>query len=150
MLAKKRKTDLLELMGIKRKKNHRVITLEFSFSNTDGKNKSKTIVFEKHNITTASWNKLIISRFLSKAKFDGINDVVSFDIRLYSAKQLEKEKFDKNNDYAYLYYRNFLTAGSSKDSDKVVDLGEYLKTKKLAKKEKIDGKKNKETTKAKK
>lgn len=148
MLAKKKKTELLELMGVKRKRNHRAITLEFSFSDTDGKNKSKTIVFEKHNITTASWNRLTVSRFLSKAKFDGINDVASFDIRLYSAKQLENEKFDRNNDYAYLYYRNFLTAGLSKDSDKVIDLEEYLKAEKLAKKEKIDGKKNKETTEA--
>lgn len=85
-------------------------------------------MFENIIISGAQNNDLLSSRFLKKAKFtssDSGSSVMSFNIKLYTEKDLKNEKFDRNNDSAYLFYKNFLFP-KLKDSRRV-DLDKIIK-----------------------
>ena len=95
-------------------------------------------MFENIIVSGAQNNDLLSSKFLKKAKFtssDSGSSVISFNVKLYTEKDLKNEKFDRNNDSAYLFYKNFLFP-KLKDSRRV-DLDKIIKG------EKINGKSKK-------
>lgn len=108
--------------------NNKIVTLKYVFSDLLGKQKTEKLVFENVIISGKQNNDLLSSRFLKKAKFtssDSGSSVISFNVKLYTEKDLENEKFDRNNDSAYLFYKNFLFP-KLKDSRRV-DLDKIIK-----------------------
>ena len=129
---------VLKKMKLQSFPNNRVVTLKYVFSDLLGKQKTEKLVFENIIVSGVQNNNLLSSRFLKKAKFtssDSGSSVMSFNIKLYTEKDLENEKFDRNNDSAYLFYKNFLFP-KLKDSRRV-DLDKIIKG------EKINGKSKK-------
>ena len=129
---------MLAKMKLQSFPNNKVVTLKYVFSNLLGKQKTEKLVFENIIISGVQNNNLLSSRFLKKAKFTSSgsgSSVLSFNIKLYTEKDLENEKFDRNNDSAYLFYKNFLFP-KLKDSRRV-DLDKIIKG------EKINGKSKK-------
>ena len=129
---------VLKKMKLQSFPNNKVVTLKYVFSDLLGKQKTEKLVFENIIVSGVQNNNLLSSRFLKKAKFtssDSGSSVMSFNIKLYTEKDLENEKFDRNNDSAYLFYKNFLFP-KLKDSRRV-DLDKIIKG------EKINGKSKK-------
>ena len=132
------KNRMLAKMKIQSFPNNKVVTLKYVFSDLLGKQKTEKLVFENIIVSGAQNNDLLSSKFLKKAKFtssDSGSSVISFNVKLYTEKDLENEKFDRNNDSAYLFYKNFLFP-KLKDSRRV-DLDKIIKG------EKINGKSKK-------
>ena len=132
------KNRMLAKMKLQSFPNNKVVTLKYVFSDLLGKQKTEKLVFENIIVSGAQNNDLLSSRFLKKAKFtssDSGSSVISFNVKLYTEKDLENEKFDRNNDSAYLFYKNFLFP-KLKDSRRV-DLDKIIKG------EKINGKSKK-------
>ena len=132
------KNRMLAKMKLQSFPNNKVVTLKYVFSDLLGKQKTEKLVFENIIVSGAQNNNLLSSRFLKKAKFtssDSGSSVISFNVKLYTEKDLENEKFDRNNDSAYLFYKNFLFP-KLKDSRRV-DLDKIIKG------EKINGKSKK-------
>lgn len=132
------KNRMLARMKLQSFPNNKVVTLKYVFSDLLGKQKTEKLVFENVIISGAQNNNLLSSKFLKKAKFtssDSGSSVISFNVKLYTEKDLENEKFDRNNDSAYLFYKNFLFP-KLKDSRRV-DLDKIIKG------EKINGKSKK-------
>ena len=129
---------MLAKMKLQSFPNNKVVTLKYVFSDLLGKQKTEKLVFENIIVSGVQNNNLLSSRFLKKAKFTSSgsgSNVLSFNIKLYTEKDLENEKFDRNNDSAYLFYKNFLFP-KLKDSRRV-DLDKIIKG------EKINGKSKK-------
>ena len=129
---------MLARMKLQSFPNNKVVTLKYVFSDLLGKQKTEKLVFENIIVSGAQNNDLLSSKFLKKAKFtssDSGSSVISFNVKLYTEKDLENEKFDRNNDSAYLFYKNFLFP-KLKDSRRV-DLDKIIKG------EKINGKSKK-------
>lgn len=129
---------VLKKMKLQSFPSNKVVTLKYVFSDLLDKQKTEKLVFENIIVSGAQNNNLLSSRFLKKAKFtssDSGSSVMSFNIKLYTEKDLENEKFDRNNDSAYLFYKNFLFP-KLKDSRRV-DLDKIIKG------EKINGKSKK-------
>lgn len=129
---------MLAKMKLQSFPNNKVVTLKYVFSDLLGKQKTEKLVFENIIVSGAQNNDLLSSKFLKKAKFtssDSGSSVISFNVKLYTEKDLENEKFDRNNDSAYLFYKNFLFP-KLKDSRRV-DLDKIIKG------EKINGKSKK-------
>lgn len=129
---------VLKKMKLQSFPSNKVVTLKYVFSDLLGKQKTEKLVFENIIVSGAQNNNLLSSRFLKKAKFtssDSGSSVMSFNIKLYTEKDLKNEKFDRNNDSAYLFYKNFLFP-KLKDSRRV-DLDKIIKG------EKINGKSKK-------
>lgn len=129
---------VLKKMKLQSFPSNKVVTLKYVFSDLLGKQKTEKLVFENIIVSGVQNNNLLSSRFLKKAKFtssDSGSSVMSFNIKLYTEKDLENEKFDRNNDSAYLFYKNFLFP-KLKDSRRV-DLDKIIKG------EKINGKSKK-------
>ena len=129
---------MLAKMKLQSFPNNKVVTLKYVFSDLLGKQKTEKLVFENIIVSGAQNNDLLSSRFLKKAKFtssDSGSSVISFNVKLYTEKDLKNEKFDRNNDSAYLFYKNFLFP-KLKDSRRV-DLDKIIKG------EKINGKSKK-------
>ena len=119
---------VLKKMKLQSFPNNKVVTLKYVFSDLLGKQKTEKLVFENIIVSGAQNNDLLSSRFLKKAKFtnsDSGSSVISFNVKLYTEKDLENEKFDRNNDSAYLFYKNFLFP-KLKDSRRV-DLDKIIK-----------------------
>ena len=132
------KNRMLAKMKLQSFPNNKVVTLKYVFSDLLGKQKTEKLVFENIIVSGAQNNNLLSSKFLKKAKFtssDSGSSVISFNVKLYTEKDLENEKFDRNNDSAYLFYKNFLFP-KLKDSRRV-DLDKIIKG------EKINGKSKK-------
>ena len=132
------KNRMLAKMKLQSFPNNKVVTLKYVFSDLLGKQKTEKLVFENIIISGKQNNDLLSSRFLKKAKFtssDSGSSVISFNVKLYTEKDLKNEKFDRNNDSAYLFYKNFLFP-KLKDSRRV-DLDKIIKG------EKINGKSKK-------
>ena len=132
------KNRMLARMKLQSFPNNKVVTLKYVFSDLLGKQKTEKLVFENVIISGKQNNDLLSSRFLKKAKFtssDSGSSVISFNVKLYTEKDLKNEKFDRNNDSAYLFYKNFLFP-KLKDSRRV-DLDKIIKG------EKINGKSKK-------
>lgn len=132
------KNRMLARMKLQSFPNNKVVTLKYVFSDLLGKQKTEKLVFENVIISGAQNNNLLSSKFLKKAKFtssDSGSSVISFNVKLYTEKDLKNEKFDRNNDSAYLFYKNFLFP-KLKDSRRV-DLDKIIKG------EKINGKSKK-------
>ena len=132
------KNRMLAKMKLQSFPNNKVVTLKYVFSDLLGKQKTEKLVFENIIVSGVQNNDLLSSRFLKKAKFtssDSGSSVISFNVKLYTEKDLENEKFDRNNDSAYLFYKNFLFP-KLKDSRRV-DLDKIIKG------EKINGKSKK-------
>ena len=132
------KNRMLAKMKLQSFPNNKVVTLKYVFSDLLGKQKTEKLVFENIIVSGAQNNDLLSSRFLKKAKFtssDSGSSVISFNVKLYTEKDLKNEKFDRNNDSAYLFYKNFLFP-KLKDSRRV-DLDKIIKG------EKINGKSKK-------
>lgn len=132
------KNRMLARMKLQSFPNNKVVTLKYVFSDLLGKQKTEKLVFENIIVSGAQNNDLLSSRFLKKAKFtssDSGSSVISFNVKLYTEKDLKNEKFDRNNDSAYLFYKNFLFP-KLKDSRRV-DLDKIIKG------EKINGKSKK-------
>ena len=132
------KNRMLARMKLQSFPNNKVVTLKYVFSDLLGKQKTEKLVFENIIVSGAQNNNLLSSRFLKKAKFtssDSGSSVISFNVKLYTEKDLKNEKFDRNNDSAYLFYKNFLFP-KLKDSRRV-DLDKIIKG------EKINGKSKK-------
>ncbi len=132
------KNRMLAKMKLQSFPNNKVVTLKYVFSDLLGKQKTEKLVFENIIVSGAQNNDLLSSKFLKKAKFtssDSGSSVISFNVKLYTEKDLENEKFDRNNDSAYLFYKNFLFP-KLKDSRRV-DLDKIIKG------EKINGKSKK-------
>ncbi len=132
------RSRMLAKMKLQSFPNNKVVTLKYVFSDLLGKQKTEKLVFENIIVSGVQNNNLLSSRFLKKAKFtssDSGSSVMSFNIKLYTEKDLENEKFDRNNDSAYLFYKNFLFP-KLKDSRRV-DLDKIIKG------EKINGKSKK-------
>lgn len=122
---------VLRKMKLQSFPSNKVVTLKYVFSDLLGKQKTEKLVFENIIVSGVQNNDLLSSRFLKKAKFtssDSGSSVMSFNIKLYTEKDLENEKFDRNNDSAYLFYKNFLFP-KLKDSRRV-DLDKIIKGKK--------------------
>ena len=105
------KNRMLAKMKLQSFPSNKVVTLKYVFSDLLGKQKTEKLVFENIIVSGVQNNNLLSSRFLKKAKFtssDSGSSVISFNIKLYTEKDLENEKFDRNNDSAYLFYKNFL------------------------------------------
>lgn len=129
---------VLRKMKLQSFPSNKVVTLKYVFSDLLGKQKTEKLVFENIIVSGVQNNDLLSSRFLKKAKFtssDSGSSVMSFNIKLYTEKDLKNEKFDRNNDSAYLFYKNFLFP-KLKDSRRV-DLDKIIKG------EKINGKSKK-------
>ena len=129
---------MLAKMKLQSFPNNKVVTLKYVFSDLLGKQKTEKLVFENVIISGKQNNDLLSSKFLKKAKFtssDSGSSVISFNVKLYTEKDLKNEKFDRNNDSAYLFYKNFLFP-KLKDSRRV-DLDKIIKG------EKINGKSKK-------
>ena len=119
---------MLTKMKLQSFPNNKVVTLKYVFSDLLGKQKTEKLVFENIIVSGVQNNSLLSSRFLKKAKFTSSgsgSSVLSFNIKLYTEKDLENEKFDRNNDSAYLFYKNFLFP-KLKDSRRV-DLDKIIK-----------------------
>lgn len=119
---------VLKKMKLQSFPSNKVVTLKYVFSDLLGKQKTEKLVFENIIVSGVQNNNLLSSRFLKKAKFtssDSGSSVISFNIKLYTEKDLENEKFDRNNDSAYLFYKNFLFP-KLKDSRRV-DLDKIIK-----------------------
>ena len=119
---------MLAKMKLQSFPNNKVVTLKYVFSDLLGKQKTEKLVFENIIVSGVQNNNLLSSRFLKKAKFTSSgsgSSVLSFNIKLYTEKDLENEKFDRNNDSAYLFYKNFLFP-KLKDSRRV-DLDKIIK-----------------------
>ena len=132
------KNRMLAKMKLQSFPNNKVVTLKYVFSDLLGKQKTEKLVFENVIISGKQNNNLLSSKFLKKAKFtssDSGSSVISFNVKLYTEKDLKNEKFDRNNDSAYLFYKNFLFP-KLKDSRRV-DLDKIIKG------EKINGKSKK-------
>lgn len=132
------KNRMLAKMKLQSFPNNKVVTLKYVFSDLLGKQKTEKLVFENIIVSGAQNNDLLSSKFLKKAKFtssDSGSSVISFNVKLYTEKDLKNEKFDRNNDSAYLFYKNFLFP-KLKDSRRV-DLDKIIKG------EKINGKSKK-------
>ena len=132
------KNRMLAKMKLQSFTNNKVVTLKYVFSDLLGKQKTEKLVFENIIVSGAQNNDLLSSKFLKKAKFtssDSGSSVISFNVKLYTEKDLKNEKFDRNNDSAYLFYKNFLFP-KLKDSRRV-DLDKIIKG------EKINGKSKK-------
>ena len=132
------RSRMLAKMKLQSFPNNKVVTLKYVFSDLLGKQKTEKLVFENIIVSGAQNNDLLSSKFIKKAKFtssDSGSSVMSFNIKLYTEKDLENEKFDRNNDSAYLSYKNFLFP-KLKDSRRV-DLDKIIKG------EKINGKSKK-------
>ena len=132
------KNRMLAKMKLQSFPNNKVVTLKYVFSDLLGKQKTEKLVFENVIISGKQNNHLLSSKFLKKAKFtssDSGSSVISFNVKLYTEKDLKNEKFDRNNDSAYLFYKNFLFP-KLKDSRRV-DLDKIIKG------EKINGKSKK-------
>lgn len=132
------KNRMLARMKLQSFPNNKVVTLKYVFSDLLGKQKTEKLVFENIIVSGAQNNNLLSSKFLKKAKFtssDSGSSVISFNVKLYTEKDLKNEKFDRNNDSAYLFYKNFLFP-KLKDSRRV-DLDKIIKG------EKINGKSKK-------
>ncbi len=132
------KNRMLARMKLQSFPNNKVVTLKYVFSDLLGKQKTEKLVFENIIVSGAQNNDLLSSKFLKKAKFtssDSGSSVISFNVKLYTEKDLKNEKFDRNNDSAYLFYKNFLFP-KLKDSRRV-DLDKIIKG------EKINGKSKK-------
>ena len=132
------RSRMLAKMKLQSFPNNKVVTLKYVFSDLLGKQKTEKLVFENIIVSGVQNNNLLSSRFLKKAKFtssDSGSSVISFNVKLYTEKDLENEKFDRNNDSAYLFYKNFLFP-KLKDSRRV-DLDKIIKG------EKINGKSKK-------
>ena len=132
------RSRMLSKMKLQSFPNNKVVTLKYVFSDLLGKQKTEKLVFENIIVSGAQNNDLLSSKFLKKAKFtslDSGSSVISFNVKLYTEKDLENEKFDRNNDSAYLFYKNFLFP-KLKDSRRV-DLDKIIKG------EKINGKSKK-------
>ena len=132
------RSRMLAKMKLQSFPNNKVVTLKYVFSDLLGKQKTEKLVFENVIISGKQNNDLLSSRFLKKAKFtssDSGSSVISFNVKLYTEKDLKNEKFDRNNDSAYLFYKNFLFP-KLKDSRRV-DLDKIIKG------EKINGKSKK-------
>ena len=132
------KNRMLAKMKLQSFPNNKVVTLKYVFSDLLGKQKTEKLVFENIIVSGVQNNDLLSSRFLKKAKFtssDSGSSVISFNVKLYTEKDLKNEKFDRNNDSAYLFYKNFLFP-KLKDSRRV-DLDKIIKG------EKINGKSKK-------
>ena len=123
---------MLAKMKLQSFPNNKVVTLKYVFSDLLGKQKTEKLVFENIIVSGVQNNNLLSSRFLKKAKFTSSgsgSSVLSFNVKLYTEKDLENEKFDRNNDSAYLFYKNFLFP-KLKDSRRV-DLDKIIKGKKI-------------------
>ena len=132
------KNRMLAKMKLQSFPNNKVVTLKYVFSDLLGKQKTEKLVFENIIVSGTQNNNLLSSKFLKKAKFtssDSGSSVISFNVKLYTEKDLKNEKFDRNNDSAYLFYKNFLFP-KLKDSRRV-DLDKIIKG------EKINGKSKK-------
>ena len=132
------RSRMLAKMKLQSFPNNKVVTLKYVFSDLLGKQKTEKLVFENVIISGKQNNDLLSSRFLKKGKFtssDSGSSVISFNVKLYTEKDLKNEKFDRNNDSAYLFYKNFLFP-KLKDSRRV-DLDKIIKG------EKINGKSKK-------
>ena len=132
------RSRMLAKMKLQSFPNNKVVTLKYVFSDLLGKQKTEKLVFENIIVSGVQNNNLLSSRFLKKAKFtssDSGSSVISFNVKLYTEKDLKNEKFDRNNDSAYLFYKNFLFP-KLKDSRRV-DLDKIIKG------EKINGKSKK-------
>ena len=132
------KNRMLAKMKLQSFPNNKVVTLKYVFSDLLGKQKTEKLVFENIIVSGAQNNDLLSSKFLKKAKFtssDSGSSVISFNVKLYTEKDLKNEKLDRNNDSAYLFYKNFLFP-KLKDSRRV-DLDKIIKG------EKINGKSKK-------
>lgn len=132
------KNRMLAKMKLQSFPNNKVVTLKYVFSDLLDKQKTEKLVFENIIVSGAQNNDLLSSKFLKKAKFtssDSGSSVISFNVKLYTEKDLKNEKFDRNNDSAYLFYKNFLFP-KLKDSRRV-DLDKIIKG------EKINGKSKK-------
>ena len=132
------KNRMLARMKLQSFPNNKVVTLKYVFSDLLGKQKTEKLVFENIIVSGVQNNDLLSSKFLKKAKFtssDSGSSVISFNVKLYTEKDLKNEKFDRNNDSAYLFYKNFLFP-KLKDSRRV-DLDKIIKG------EKINGKSKK-------
>ena len=119
---------MLAKMKLQSFPNNKVVTLKYVFSDLLGKQKTEKLVFENIIVSGVQNNNLLSSRFLKKAKFTSSgsgSSVLSFNIKLYTEKDLKNEKFDRNNDSAYLFYKNFLFP-KLKDSRRV-DLDKIIK-----------------------
>ena len=126
------KNRMLAKMKLQSFPNNKVVTLKYVFSDLLGKQKTEKLVFENIIVSGAQNNDLLSSKFLKKAKFtssDSGSSVISFNVKLYTEKDLKNEKFDRNNDSAYLFYKNFLFP-KLKDSRRV-DLDKIIKGKKI-------------------
>ena len=126
------KNRMLAKMKLQSFPNNKVVTLKYVFSDLLGKQKTEKLVFENIIVSGAQNNDLLSSRFLKKAKFtssDSGSSVISFNVKLYTEKDLKNEKFDRNNDSAYLFYKNFLFP-KLKDSRRV-DLDKIIKGEKI-------------------
>ena len=122
------RNKMLAKMKLQSFPNNKVVTLKYVFSDLLGKQKTEKLVFENIIVSGVQNNNLLSSRFLKKAKFTSSgsgSSVLSFNIKLYTEKDLENEKFDRNNDSAYLFYKNFLFP-KLKDSRRV-DLDKIIK-----------------------
>ena len=122
------KNRMLAKMKLQSFPNNKVVTLKYVFSDLLGKQKTEKLVFENIIVSGAQNNDLLSSKFLKKAKFtssDSGSSVISFNVKLYTEKDLKNEKFDRNNDSAYLFYKNFLFP-KLKDSRRV-DLDKIIK-----------------------
>ena len=132
------RSRMLAKMKLQSFPSNKVVTLKYVFSDLLGKQKTEKLVFENVIISGKQNNDLLSSKFLKKAKFtssDSGSSVISFNVKLYTEKDLKNEKFDRNNDSAYLFYKNFLFP-KLKDSRRV-DLDKIIKG------EKINGKSKK-------
>ena len=122
------KNRMLARMKLQSFPSNKVVTLKYVFSDLLGKQKTEKLVFENIIVSGAQNNALLSSKFLKKAKFtssDSGSSVISFNVKLYTEKDLENEKFDRNNDSAYLFYKTFLFP-KLKDSRRV-DLDKIIK-----------------------
>ena len=125
---KSSRDKMLAKMKLQSFPNNKVVTLKYVFSDLLGKQKTEKLVFENIIVSGVQNNNLLSSRFLKKAKFTSSgsgSSVLSFNIKLYTEKDLKNEKFDRNNDSAYLFYKNFLFP-KLKDSRRV-DLDKIIK-----------------------
>ena len=127
-MERSNRDKMLAKMKLQSFPNNKVVTLKYVFSDLLGKQKTEKLVFENIIVSGVQNNNLLSSRFLKKAKFTSSgsgSSVLSFNIKLYTEKDLENEKFDRNNDSAYLFYKNFLFP-KLKDSRRV-DLDKIIK-----------------------
>ena len=101
------KNRMLAKMKLQSFPSNKVVTLKYVFSDLLGKQKTEKLVFENVIISGKQNNDLLSSKFLKKAKFtssDSGSSVISFNVKLYTEKDLKNEKFDRNNIQEYSKY----------------------------------------------